>query len=95
MDRRIARLVAWQEAADITQTEFAKRLGVSQSALSKLLRGKLGVSIDVGAAVEAVTGGAIKLNEWEGYEPFALGKSSESGEHAATEEPPARARRPA
>ena len=46
--------------ADITVTDFARRIGVTRVALSRILNGKAGVSADMAVRLAAALGGSAE-----------------------------------
>lgn len=58
------RLAAYLEEAGITQADFAPRVGVTQGALSKMVRGLIKPSLETAIAIKRETNGAIVPEEW-------------------------------
>ncbi len=101
MDERIERLRAFVAGRKTSQSELAKALGTNQGNLSKILAGTRLVSVDIAAAIERETDGAIRVAEWAGYKPDSPASkrdrdagdqdasdeaaSGESGEHGAVD----------
>ena len=58
------KLKCWREKAEITQTEAAKRLGVSQATYCDYEAGNKVPRMDKAEDMERLTEGAVKLPEW-------------------------------
>jgi transcriptional regulator with XRE-family HTH domain len=70
------RLAAWRKREGISQSEAARRAGICQPTWSELEGGRAKrVSVPTAAAVERLTGGAVRIGDWIG--------DRESGEHPA------------
>jgi transcriptional regulator with XRE-family HTH domain len=52
---------AYMERHGMTQTDFARQMGVSQSAVSQWLRGEKGISIRTAGRLEKRSGGEIRI----------------------------------
>tara|TARA_R100000654_G_scaffold23245_1_gene45556 strand:- start:3086 stop:3319 length:234 start_codon:yes stop_codon:yes gene_type:complete len=55
-------------AAEVSQTTFADRIGVSQPTLSRYLTGKTLPSVVIGARIEKVTLGKVPCSAWETFD---------------------------
>lgn len=62
MSQALAKLKRW--IGDKSQTDVAAQLGCTQSMLSRLLDGKYRINIDLAAAIERATEGAIRATDW-------------------------------
>ena len=51
-------------AAELTQSQFAKRVGVDQATISKLCRGVLMPSLPLAVRIERATSGAVSASSW-------------------------------
>ena len=49
---------------DVSQTQFAEKIGVSQPTLSRYLVGETIPSVVTAIKIEQVTGGAVKPRDW-------------------------------
>lgn len=58
------RLADWLKEKDITQTEFARRIGVTSGYVSQLCAGSFWPSRRVLIAIRRVTGGAVTANDF-------------------------------
>ncbi len=54
----------WFESSGLSQTEFAKKVKITQSAVSHLLKGRKSPSLDLILRIEKATGGRVKPNDW-------------------------------
>lgn len=54
----------WIEKRGITQSDFARRVGVQQSTVNKIIHGHRKPSMRVAYAIEVATNGAIKSESW-------------------------------
>ena len=50
---------------NISQSEFADKIGVSQPTLSRYVNGDTLPSVVIGARIEAATSGEVACGEWE------------------------------
>ena len=50
---------------NISQSEFADKIGVSQPTLSRYVNGDTLPSVVIGARIEAATSGEVSCGEWE------------------------------
>lgn len=50
---------------DISQTDFAQRIGISQSSISKYLTGNVTPSVIVALKIQDETGGEVTCRDWE------------------------------
>ena len=50
---------------NISQSEFADKIGVSQPTLSRYYNGDTLPSVVIGARIEKATGGEVSCGEWE------------------------------
>jgi len=92
----IEKFKAWCEAElasdpSASQTSIAKRLGIPQPSLSRILAESKDVTRDVAIAIERETNGDIQIEDWKGYVPAhrpgsAPRMASESGEHSVAGE---------
>ena len=57
-------LDAYIKDSGLTQASFAARVGVRQSAISKVCNGVRRPSIDLAARIERVTGGKVPAASW-------------------------------
>lgn len=57
------RLRVWIAANGLQQFEFADRIGIHESMLSKIIKGRREASPDIARKVEALTGGYVQLRE--------------------------------
>lgn len=62
---------AWFESSGLSQTQFAKKVNVTQSAVSHLLKGRKSPSLDLILRIEKATGGKVKPNDWR-EEPMRI-----------------------
>ena len=53
-------LVDWLRTHKIRQTHFAGKIGISHGHISKMLRGKTGITPGLAKQIELATGGAVK-----------------------------------
>jgi transcriptional regulator with XRE-family HTH domain len=58
------RLKSWLEAANVTQADFARRLGYDPSNMAKLLKKSIRPTLDMAFRIEAQTGGVIPASAW-------------------------------
>lgn len=61
-------LLAWLRSQRLRQTHFAPKLGISNGHMSKLLRGKAGLSAGLAKQIELATGGSVKAAALLGLE---------------------------
>lgn len=65
MDKKPATpLDAYLLGAKISDADFAAKIKRDRSMVNKIRRGKLTPTLDVAAAIEAETGGAIPMQAW-------------------------------
>lgn len=58
-------LAQYLHSENLTQAEFARRLGVNQATVSKLASGeRRSTSIETARRIAAVTGGAVPITAW-------------------------------
>jgi len=57
-------LAEYLECRGITQAAFARSVGLTQATVSKLCRGKVGVSLAKAAQIERATGGAVPMSSF-------------------------------
>ena len=50
---------------NISQSEFADKIGVSQPTLSRYVNGDTLPSVVIGARIETATGGEVSTRDWE------------------------------
>lgn len=67
-DPRLMPLVEWLRAQRVRQTHFAPKIGISNGHISKLLRGKSGLTAVLAKRIEMATGGAVKASALLGLE---------------------------
>ena len=67
----------WLKANNTRQADFASRIGVTQGHVSQLCRGGM-PSLEVAAAIERETGGAIPAASWVTHGPAARGHNNSS-----------------
>lgn len=70
------RLGEWLQKKHITQQEFANRIGRSQTAVSKLVNGKIMPSVETAQRIRDETKGRVGLNDW-GMDESEEGRSDE------------------
>lgn len=58
------RLGEWLQKKHITQQEFANRIGKSQTAVSKLVNGKIMPTVETAKRIRDETKGRVGLNDW-------------------------------
>ena len=71
-----ARLSAWRDAADRTQTDVAAALGARQPMLSEWERGTRCPPTHIQSAIETMTGGIIPAAEWAACVEMVPAKAS-------------------
>lgn len=62
--------------AAYTQKRFADAVGVDQSVISKLSRGRTSPGLDLAVKIERATGGAVPASSWVEIDPVRM-KSSQ------------------
>ncbi len=65
----VDRLKAWISAAHINNAEAARRSGYDRGNFHRLLNGKLKPSLERAHQIDEMTGGAVPMSSWAGYEP--------------------------
>lgn len=58
------RLEEWLRDREISQTDFAKKVGISPSMMSRIIGGSRNASIYLVGKIETLTGGAVGLEDW-------------------------------
>jgi DNA-binding transcriptional regulator YdaS (Cro superfamily) len=58
-------LERWLARNEVSQAEFARRTGITQSAISKYISGDRQPMLDEALAIERATHGAVPVEEWE------------------------------
>jgi transcriptional regulator with XRE-family HTH domain len=58
------RLDEWLKQKRVRQEDFADMIGVRQSAISHLVRGKRNPSLELMLKIEAATKGKVRPNDW-------------------------------
>lgn len=69
-------LKGFLDHSKMTQVGLADRVGVSQSALSKLCSGKTQPSLETAVALARETGGAVSVTDWQCFAPLAPASTS-------------------
>lgn len=59
-------LKTWLTKKGMTQRDFAAEVGVTESAVSHYLRGRIGPSRVLALRIEEFTKGAVGVDEWSG-----------------------------
>jgi DNA-binding transcriptional regulator YdaS (Cro superfamily) len=59
-------LISYLKANTVSQVNFAARIGISQSALSKMCSGAITPRLQTALAIERETGGAVSVSTWVG-----------------------------
>lgn len=59
----------WIASEGISHAEAARRAGYDRSNFHRLLAGRLKPNIDLAHAIEEMSGGAVPMAAWAGYEP--------------------------
>lgn len=57
-------LVDWLEQSKTSQSDLARKLGVSRAAVHAWARGKVSPTVFYALAIDAVSGGAVELRSW-------------------------------
>ena len=75
---RMRQLSKFLRESEVTQAQFAARVGLSQATVSKLASGTLSPSLQVAVRIERATGGAVCVASWvdlqDIVEPFPEAK---------------------
>lgn len=58
------KLAKYLETKNLTQTAFAAKVGVTQVAMNRYVRGERTPSVEIIAAIHKATKGAVTLNDW-------------------------------
>lgn len=86
-------------AEGVTQVRFAEMIGVQQSMVSRLLKGKARPSLETAVAIERATGGAVPAATWvpeTGLDGAPAPETEAAPDsQVAASEPPAERRSPA
>jgi transcriptional regulator with XRE-family HTH domain len=61
------KLASYLEANGLTQADFARRVGITQSALSKICNGG-STSLDTAVAIERESGGSVKATDLKPFD---------------------------
>ncbi len=64
MNKSAANLSEWLKAQNKKQFEFAKELGISNAALSRLIKGHQKPTLEFAFRLEIITGGKVRAQEW-------------------------------
>ena len=81
----MAKLGKYLKDQRLTQAEFALRIGVRQSSVSKMVSGDASPSLEVAIKIEDETGGEVGVREWvpsaanAAKEPADIGAVVEGG----------------
>jgi transcriptional regulator with XRE-family HTH domain len=75
----IMKLSDWLKSKRMTQTELAERLGVSKSAVSKLVTGDRSPSLRLIKLIHEMTNGRVGLKDWQPSQKHKA--SAPCGEH--------------
>lgn len=59
-------LRTWLKSKGMTQRDFAAEVGLSESAVSHFIKGRIGPSRLVALEIERITGGAVSADSWDG-----------------------------
>ena len=62
--RSMTTLTAYLEAANITQSDIARTVGIDRSVMSRIVNGTVTPSLRVAVAIERATGGAVPASSW-------------------------------
>lgn len=60
----MSKLADYLKRHNLKQAEFADRIGIRQSTISKLCTGATGISLQTAALIERETGGEIPASSW-------------------------------
>ena len=62
-------LKTWIAKAEIANAEAARRVGYDRSNFHRILAGSAKPTMELAHAIEAMTGGAVPMAAWVGFEP--------------------------
>lgn len=63
------RLKKWIEAANIRNAEAARRVGYDRSNFHRIIAGTAKPTMELAAAIDKMTDGAVPMTAWIGFEP--------------------------
>ncbi|WP_108027953.1 helix-turn-helix domain-containing protein [Rhodovulum kholense] len=63
-------LASYLQARSLTQTQFARTIGVKQPLVSKLVRGLSQPSPELAVRIARATQGVVPFYSWPAYSPF-------------------------
>jgi transcriptional regulator with XRE-family HTH domain len=64
INRHMTKLATYLAAEGISQRQFAGRLSIDQSVVSRIASGAIKPSLQTAIAIEAATGGAVPVGSW-------------------------------
>ena len=70
-------LYSYLDRHNVTQSEFAEKIGLSQSAVSKLASGAALPSMKIALAIDRATLGEVPLDSWSAANPTPASEASE------------------